>query len=406
MQNKIGTRYMPGAPIRSLPQGKLTYGDDTFLTRKVLLYQIELSAGLSGVDYIRKLNHKAAFIHDGFQHILDTSVDEASVTIILQAKPGSLFSQRMKGWTYPHIVTLIADLGVSLLDAMEERITGFSVDPENLWLSDHDKLSVINYWDVGNPQNQGAVGLCRLMIQLFTGTDTIPGAFEVMHTHLERASIPSATYEQKMALIRLVKLVCQGQASLSSLIFGLRSLPSSAHQQDSEPIHSEIAHPNQSVDKPQDDEPMETAETRSNRKPEQSASWLRKAALGAVTLFVVVLIIVWALWPANKPSQPVEAPPTQTDTKQLPPTATPVASPTPKLRGDSTKQAEEVVIPNLIGLSQEDAHQQMLAAGLHYEFFIEASDLPKGTVIRQDPPAGTKGLEGDNVTFWLSKGNN
>ncbi|OPH58736.1 hypothetical protein BC351_23340 [Paenibacillus ferrarius] len=28
---------------------------------------------------------------------------------------------------------------------------------------------------------------------------------------------------------------------------------------------------------------------------------------------------------------------------------------------------------------------------LHYNLFIEANDLPKGTVIRQDPPAGTKG---------------
>jgi hypothetical protein len=156
MHNKVGTRYVPGTPIVSLPHGTLQYGDDLFLTRKVLLYNIKLQPGQFGADYMRTLHHKAAFIHDGFQHILDTSVEENSVTIILQAKPGSLFSHHVnnKARSFNHIVAMIADLGVILLDALEERITGFSVAAENLWLDDHGKLSVINYWDEGNPQAQ------------------------------------------------------------------------------------------------------------------------------------------------------------------------------------------------------------------------------------------------------------
>ncbi|GGI43824.1 hypothetical protein GCM10008018_04050 [Paenibacillus marchantiophytorum] len=408
MHNKMGTRYKPGALILSLPQGNLTYGDDIFLTRKVHLYHIKLQPGQSGVEYISKLNHKAAFIHDGFQHILDTSVDETSVTIILQAKPGSLFSQRMKGWTYPAIVALIADLGVSLLDAMEERITGFSVDADNLWLSDHDKLSVINYWDVGHPQTQGAVGLCRLMIQLFTGAETIPGAFEVMHTHLERASIPTATYEQKMALIRLIKLVCQGQASLSSLIFGLRSLPSTAIEAVSTP--TQPSYQRKPLPETEETASVEDAneireEPRARTKGDQPVSWLTKAGLGAIAVLVIVIIVVWALWPSNT-DHPAAVTPTQTKSAPTP-TATPTASAVPtKPAGDVNKQAEEVVIPNLVGQTQEEAEQLMLAVGLHYNYVIEASDQPKGTVTKQDPKSGSKGLQGDNVTFWVSKGSN
>ena len=81
------------------------------------------------------------------------------------------------------------------------------------------------------------------MIQLFTGEETITGDFEVMHTHWS-AHIPSATLEQKFALIKLVKLICQGQASLSSLIFGLRSLPSSGQKQDEGPIHKQMQYQN------------------------------------------------------------------------------------------------------------------------------------------------------------------
>ncbi|KRF11146.1 PASTA domain-containing protein [Paenibacillus sp. Soil787] len=408
MHNKMGTRYVPDTQIVALPHGTLRYGDDLFLTRKVLLYQIELQPGQIGEDCIRTLHHKAAFIHDGFQHILDTSVEEDSVTIILQAKPGSLFSNHVnkKNMSFYTIVAMIADLGVSLLDAMEERITGFSVGAENLWLDDHGKLSVINYWDKCDPQAQGAIGLCRLMIQLFTGAETITGAFEVMHTHLERTPIPSATYEQKLALIKLIKLVCQGHASLSSLIFGLRSLPSSGQKQDAGPSHKQIHYQNPSKiqnhamdevdDKDEVDEVAPAAEKRS-----QSLSALSKAGIGAIAILVVVLVTVWALWPSSKTKSVVVVPiPTATP---VAPTNTPAPSTTKPL-GDSNNQTEEVAIPNLVGLSQADAEAQALAAGLHYNFLIEANDKPKGTVIKQDPKSGTKGLQGDNVTFWVSKG--
>ena len=104
MHNKMGTRYVPGTQIIVLPHGTLQDGDDLFLTRKVLLYKIELQPGQLGADYIRTLHHKAAFIHEGFQHILDTSVADDSVTIILQAKPGSLFSSHVKNkkWIFPY----------------------------------------------------------------------------------------------------------------------------------------------------------------------------------------------------------------------------------------------------------------------------------------------------------------
>ncbi|MCY9693672.1 PASTA domain-containing protein [Paenibacillus alginolyticus] len=412
MHKKMGTRYVPDTQIAALPHGTLKYGDDLFLTRKVLLYQIELQPGQVGEDYIRTLHHKAAFIHDGFQHILDTSVEEDSVTIILQAKTGSLFSNYVnrKEMSFPTIIAMIADLGVSLLDAMEERITGFTVGAENLWLDDHGKLSVINYWDKGDPQAQGAIGLCRLMIQLFTGSETITGAFEVMHTHLERTPIPSATYEQKLALIKLIKLVCQGHASLSSLIFGLRSLPSSGQKQDAGPIPKQIHYQNpskiqnhvvdESEEEEDEDEVNEAAPAADKRS--QSLSALSKAGIGAIAILVVVLVTVWALWPSSEVEPVVVAPiPTATP---LTPTNSPVPSTTKPL-GDSNKQSQEVVIPNLVGLSQADAEAQALAAGLHYNFLIEANDKPKGTVIKQDPTSGTKGLQGDNVTFWVSKGN-
>lgn len=401
MHNKMGTRYIPGTRIISLPQGTLHDGEDVFLTRKVLLYNIKLVHGQIGADYMRTLHHKAAFIHDGFQHILDTSVEEDSVTIILQAKPGALFSRLInkKPWTFHQIITMIADLGVSLLDALEERITGFSVAAENLWLDDHNKLTVINYWDEGDAQTQGAIGLCRLMLQLFSGTQPSTTPFEVIHTQLERTPIPSATPEQKAALIKLVKLICQGQASLSSFVFGLRSLQPSSFKE--EPFAASIQRPSRSQKAQEvayEEEEVEEEETEQNN----TKSRLRKVGIGASAVLVVV-IAGWILWPSSEEKQPVVNTPVQTATPtptSSPPTPTPVPT---KPVGDANTQPVEVEIPNLVGKTLADAQQQALDLRLRFQFFIEASSSPGGTVFKQDPQPGTKGFQGDSVTFWVSK---
>lgn len=402
MHNKMGTRYIPGSRIISLPQGALHDGEDLFLTRKVLLYNIKLGPGQIGADYMRTLHHKAAFIHDGFQHILDTSVEEDSVTIILQAKPGSLFSRRvhMKQWTFHQVIAMIADLGVSLLDALEERITGFSVAAENLWLDDHGKLSVINYWDEGDPQAQGAVGLCRLMIQLFNGAQPVKSAFEVMHTQLERAVISTASPEQKDALVKLVKLICQGQASLSSFVFGLRSFQPSGLKE--EPLRAAIQRPVRSPGVHEVAEVEDDTDSEDETEYGSSNSRLRKAGIGAAAVLVVA-IAGWILWPSSEKERPVVVTPAETSTP-APPTNSPSATPVPtKSAGNANKQLEEIVVPNLVGQALADAEQQALAMGLHYNYVIEASNQPKGTVIRQDPLPGVKGMQGDNVTFWVSK---
>lgn len=402
MPDRIGTRYVPSTQIASFPHGTLHYGDDVFLTRKVLLYRKALRHNQLGVDYISSLQDKAAFIHDGFHHMLDTSIAEDAVTIILQAKPGSLFVNHInkRQWSFQTVVTMMSDLGVSLLDAMEEKITGFSVRPDNLWLTDQNKISVINYWEEDEPQEQGAVGLCRLMIQLLTGSETISDTFEVMHTSLERASIPSATTEQKLALIRLIKFICHGQSSLSSLVFGLRSLPPSVPSNKNVKIATPVVEgANESLPDSQPEPFRSRFENESFTRSTRSAKLI---ALGAVSALVVGIIAVWWLWPEPKVVQTVVIiSPT--------PTSTPLTTVSPNTTANakltSTNEAsEKTVVPNLVGQTQEAAEQMALAAGLHYNFVIETSTQAKGTVTKQDPNAGTNGLQGDSVTFWVSKG--
>lgn len=399
LNKSIEQRYVPHSQLLSLHRGNLHYGEDVSLRRPVILFTAEYGSAQSAEAYTQKFRKTASFNHDGFHHILDTFFAESSVLIVLQYRPGRLLREELdkKRWTFPEAISLVTDLGVSMLDAMEEQITGFSIGVDNLWLSEDGRLSVINYWEEGEPQTQGAIGLCRLFTRLLSGSAEIPGPFEALHTHLERTRIPMATPEQKDALVKLIKRVSQGQASLSSLVFELRGLPA-ANRPDSE----EIKAPPLREAVPADDD--ETDE-----EPARPGSRRLGLSLGAVA-FLAAVVVVWALWPSGKSKEHVTVPPSAS----AKPAASPSPAHTPEIekkqttagtgsRSDGTGQTEEVLIPNLVGMTQADAESQALTSGLHYEFYLEASDKADGSVFKQDPPAGTKAYKGDNVTFWISK---
>jgi eukaryotic-like serine/threonine-protein kinase len=391
MDKSIEKRYVPHSQIHSLNNGSIHYGEDLFLHRKVMLYMTEFVEKQSVEAYTLKIRKTASFKNDGFLHILDTSFEERSVLIVLQFRPGKLLLGELKQpmWTFPYAIKLVADLGVSMLDAMEEQIIGYSIGVENLWLSEDEHLSIINYWEEGETHTQGAIGLCRLLLQLLSGSTEIPGPFEAIHTYLERIHIPMATAEQKVALVTLIKRVCQGQASLSTLIFDLQSFfVAKKANEEAIPFYSAKAIENNSVD------PKAV-----EKEPIRLFKWV---GIGGAFSLVLAIFLIWFLWPSPKHNEHVSVP-TSTDKPSLNPSPIKTLEPTSKPQS-TAKENQEVSVPNLIGLTQADAEKQALSVGLHYDYFLEANQQTKGSVFKQNPDAGTKASKGDNITFWVSKG--
>jgi beta-lactam-binding protein with PASTA domain/tetratricopeptide (TPR) repeat protein len=61
-------------------------------------------------------------------------------------------------------------------------------------------------------------------------------------------------------------------------------------------------------------------------------------------------------------------------------------------------------VPSLVGLSWQEAEKRLTDAGLHSRTKMENSDAPKGTVIKQDPPAGTGVPQGSEIVAYVSAG--
>lgn len=423
MNRSMGERYVSQSPIIPLSQGFLYYGEDLSLKRKVILFTTENKENDAGDEYVRNFRKAASFTHDGFLHILDTGFDGQSVMVVLQNRPGKPLGQELKQrvWTFPQVIGLISDLGVSMLDAMEKQITGYSVSADNLWLNRDGRLSVINSWEDGPPQTQGAVGLCSLLIQLFSGTAEIPGRFEALDAHLSRTGLLEATAEQKDALVHLVRRVSQGQESLSSLVFGLRALPVGAPPAPvterlappAAPVHIPAAAPSDVREhKPKSAPPAAKAAAlpEDEEDDEEGKTPFYKKAIVGASAIIVAAFLVWMFWPTSKPDRQ-QTPGTIDSGKTTQESPTPKASTQPKPTqtppspSPTVNVGDPITIPNLVGLTQADAEKQALAFGLRYTYNLETNSQPQGTVFKQDLAAGTPGTKGGSITFWVSKGN-
>ncbi|TDL56106.1 PASTA domain-containing protein [Paenibacillus dendritiformis] len=76
---------------------------------------------------------------------------------------------------------------------------------------------------------------------------------------------------------------------------------------------------------------------------------------------------------------------------------------TPPAEAGQTGEGE-VQVPSLIGLTLEEAEEQVKAAGLRWSYFKENSEeQPAGQIFKQEPEAGAAIKKGERVTFYISR---
>jgi hypothetical protein len=417
MNRSMEERYVIRSQIPSLTQKLLYNGEDLSLQREVILYQIINLPSESSNTYISKFKKASSFVHPGFQHILDTSIEENAIFIVLKHRSGKPILPQLKQqtWSFSRIISMISDLGVSMLDGMEEQITGYSVGVENLWLGDDDRLSIINYWEAGESKFIGPLGLCSLIIQLSSGSRQIPNPYIALDDYLLQLDRLQASLEQKSALIKLVRRAYHGQASLSSLVIGLQSLlhltqtnvekmdapvtnvvPAAARrqapQQAAIPTNLEILPPESDYEDEDEDE------------DEVKTPFYKRMGI-VIPGLIIAAFLIWVLWPTSQtPKNPSPTDPANLSQTPVPQATTEPPQATASPDGAQIGDGEDTTIPNLIGMTQADAEKQAIGSGLHYNFILEVNTAAKDTVFKQDPAPDTKAKKGGKVTFWVSKG--
>jgi hypothetical protein len=130
--------------------------------------------------------------------------------------------------------------------------------------------------------------------------------------------------------------------------------------------------------------------------------WWMPIVLGIVALLLLGGLIagIWLIYNANK----VETDPATTPSPTLAPTSAPAttAAPTTSPPAPPTTAPAGVPVPRLVGLTDEQARDELDRLGLSYRLVYRPAEEAPGTVIETDPAEGATVPEGTEVTLVIA----
>lgn len=138
--------------------------------------------------------------------------------------------------------------------------------------------------------------------------------------------------------------------------------------------------------------------------PEDGGRWWMPIVLGIVALLLLGGLItgVWLIYNANK----VEPTPTPTPTRSATPapTSAPATSAAPATSSapPPTTAPAGVPVPPLVGLSDQQARDELDRLGLSYRLVYRPAEEPPNTVIETDPAEGEVVPAGTEVTLVIA----
>lgn len=385
----IQRRYHFEKQVLSTANGILHEGKDLSLQRQVFLYQIRVNSQTTKDETKRLLGSVSHFANSTFFHMLDLGEHQDGVYIVLEYRSGIPLLHQLNlqplPLTFPEVLNMVMDLGEALQDALAERVRGFSVTAENLWL-DQNQLMVVNYWAEGERHQRGVLGLIHLLYQLLLQTPDLPADADFLEKELS-LSIEPYFPEKTKAFSNLIRRVLKGHESLSSFLLELQAL-----KQDETMIQNRGTVPITPIPE------VEIPAKESRLRP------LTKGL--AITSGLLLLFILGYMSYAHirsAPSSPVSVP---SDTQKPVNVNDTLASPPPiEIEATPLPSSEEIMqVPDLRGLSKEEAEKLVLSYGLHYKYYVEYNDQQEGFVFKQEPESGTEVTRGGYLSFWISKG--
>jgi eukaryotic-like serine/threonine-protein kinase len=402
MDSRVSDRYVMTREVLRSTKGVLYSGKDLSLERTVYLYVINGSEQSNPDKVMQQIADVSQSSDPRFVHILDMAVHVNSVYAVLEHREGSPLLEyvRQKSYDFWEVVRILLNVAKIVQDALEQKVSGFSLLVNNLFMNSRNEVMVINYWSSGNANERGIMGLLNLLFQMVTKKESLPDGVEELHDQLKKA-MGEIDPETTKGFLNLIQRAYNSHESLTTFIEGLTQFITQKETTASRVESSDV--------KPIRFEPkinMETKRTKEKQKVVRGTSalwkrwaWGRKGKWALGFLVVVLLGSTFLHFLGKK--EPVK-PPTTT---LVQPTPVEPANNQPEDNASNTAPIPNgVKIPDLRGVTKDVAEKSLLSLGLHYKYLIEKNDLDQGLVFKQDIAPGVQVEKGVTLTFWVSKG--
>lgn len=383
MKKGLYERYVPDTLLYAGGAGELYRGHDSVLRRDILLCIFPHK-----VAQTERIMHGSSALQ-----ILDRgeTVDEGFA--VLEYVPGLLLDSAPNA----RKLSLKEALGmarefVQILQEADRTIgRGLMLTKYNLWLTEAGEIKVVNTWEV----SEAAVGheisdMFRLMHHLMFGTVEIelPISQVIEEMALSYAGDPFVIRkslraiwrrEEKKSTEQYERMLAQTLEDITSLYQYIKKTQVGARPSVS--FEERKAMRQEETEQPMSGR-VKNKETKKKRFPK-----LPTKRLTAVALLAIVCITAVAFMQNDNPSS-----------------AKSVEAVTPNTAAEPPKAENKlgVEVPDVKGLSLEEAGQKLSQAGLHYKYYLESSIHKKGTVLKQSPAAGEKVSRLEPIELWVS----
>lgn len=383
MKKGLYERYVPDMLLHEDEIGQLHRGHDKILKRDVLLY-----------IFPRRSSYPECMMHgSSVLQILDRGETENEAFVVLEYIPGLLLGTAAKS----RALSLKEALGMArqfvqiLQEASQTKGRGLLFTKNNLWLTETGEVKVINSWAV----SEEAVGreisdMFRLMHYMMFGEVKIELPLEQVIEEMS-LSYPGDLFiirkslraiwrrEQKNRAEQYERMLAQTLEDITSLYHyikktqaGLR--PFSVQEEGKNTTSHGLL-----------SAPLKTRAHVEAKK--RKIPGLSPKRLAAVALVAIVCVVAFAFAQNDKPSsaKSVETISQETGGQQ------------------SEENKAGVEVPDVEGLSLQEASQKLSESGLRYKYYLESSFFKKGTVLKQNPKPGEKIPRVEVVELWVSE---
>ncbi|WP_276914282.1 Stk1 family PASTA domain-containing Ser/Thr kinase [Aneurinibacillus aneurinilyticus] len=384
MKKGLYERYVPDTLLYTGEAGELYRGHDSILRRDILLCIFPRKAAQT-----ERIMHGSSTLQ-----ILDRGETVDKGFAVLEYIPGLLLDSAPNA----RKLSLKEALGmarefIQILQEADQTIgRGLMLTKYNLWLTEAGEIKVVNTWEV----SEAAVGheisdMFRLMHHLMFGAIEIelPISQVIEEMALSYTGDPFVIRkslraiwrrEEKRSTEQYERMLAQTLEDITSLYQYIKKMQAG--------VRSSV-----SFEEREETQLEKTEQPRRNgsmKNPGTKKKWFTKFPMKrftAVALLAIVCITAFAFMQNDNPSSAKSVEAVKPDTAAEPP---------------KTENKAGVEVPDVKGLSLEEAGQKLDQAGLHYKYYLESSIRKKGTVLKQNPAAGEHVSRLEPIELWVS----
>jgi hypothetical protein len=374
-------RYVPDVNIHSDNMGNIHRGHDSLLKRDILIYREPWKPSDSKKHSGEPKESGVRFTGQPFVlQILDRGVEEQENYYVLEYIPGLLLKDAVneKKLSLKETLGMAVQFVQMLGEARQDGLRGIVLSETNLWLTEEGEIKLINSWTTKPGQTKEIEGILRLMhLMMFGQVEIRLPVLQVIeeialsfqgNPYIVRKSLKAMIRrEEKKSSERYEEMLKQTLEDFTSLYqYVKRNQVTTVRKEAQDPVFEAV-------------EEM------------PGPAWYRTKKLPVKYLAIIGLLIVISMTAFSFLSS---------DKGQ---TSGSPAAVTDKVGPVQEKKATGIEVPDVSGLSLEEAGSKLDAAGVRYKYYLESSIRKKGTVLKQSPGAGEFVRRTDIVSLWVSE---